>query len=228
MSELSTLVFDILPLAVGAAVSPTVLIGIILILSTSDRPKLSGIAFYIGSMSILLVVAAGGILLGKGVAVASSKPPSVASAYLDLAIGIFLILLGIWRINKKGGDAPDKNRFGGKSKSAASDFIKYVILGLGMFAINFTTTLLVFAAGKDIGISNAGVTDKVIVVVVLTLIALLVVEVPLLIYFAMPERSEKLLSIFNIWMQKNSCYLMAGVMFVFGSYLMVKGAMVLF
>ena len=228
MSELSTLLFDILPLAFGAAVSPTVLIGIILILSISDRPKLSGIAFYIGSIIILLVVATAGILLGKGVAVASGKPPSVTSAYLDLAIGIFLILLGIWRINKKGSDAPDKSRFGGKSKSAVSDFIKYMILGLGMFTVNFTTTVLVFAAGKDIGISSAGVTDKVTVVIILTLITLLVVEIPLLVYFTMQERSERVLGVLNVWMQKNSRYLMAAVMFVFGIYLMVKGVRVLF
>jgi len=228
MSELSVLLTSVLPLALGAAVSPTVLIGIILILSISNRPKLSGIAFYIGAIIILLVVATAGMLLGKGAAVASSKPPSVTSAYFDLAIGILLILLGIWRIIKKSDGSPDESRFGGKSKSAASDFIKYMILGLGMFTINFTTTVLVFAAGKDIGISSAGITDKIIVVIILTLITLLVVEIPLLIYFTMPKRSEKLLGALNVWMQKNSRYLMAAVMFVFGIYLAVKGLGVLF
>ncbi len=167
-------------------------------------------------------------MLGKGVTVASNKPPSVTSAYIDLAIGIFLILLGIWRINKKGSDAPDKGRFGGKSKFAVSDFIKYMILGLGMFTVNFTTTILVFAEGKDIGISSAGITDKVTMVIVLTLITLFVVEIPLLVYFTMPKRSEKLLNVLNVWMQKNSRYLMAAVMFAFGIYLMVKGVRVLF
>jgi len=228
MSELSILLADILPLAIGAAVSPTVLIGIILILSVSDRPKLSGIAFYTGAMIILLIVVLAGIILGKGAVIASSKPPSVTSAYFDSALGILLILLGIWRIIKKGDGSPDENRFGGKSKSAISDFIKYMVLGLGMFAINFTTTVLVFASGKDIGISSASLTDKLIVVIILTIITLLVVEIPLLIYFTMPKRSEKLLGALNVWMQKNSRYLMAAVMFVFGIYLMVKGVRVLF
>ncbi|MGB9978732.1 GAP family protein [Methanobacterium sp.] len=228
MSELSILLTNVLPLAIGAAVSPTVLIGIILILSMSDRPKLSGIAFYIGAIIILLSVAAAGVLLGKGAAVASSKHPSVTSAYFDLALGILLILLGIGRIVKKGSGGPNESRFGGKSKSPASDFIRYMILGLGMFTVNFTTTVLVFAAGKDIGVSSAGITDKVTVVIILTLMTLLVVEIPLLIYFTMPERSEKLLGVLNTWMQKNSRYLMAAVMFVFGIYLMLKGSWVLF
>lgn len=228
MSELSLLLINVLPLAVGAAVSPTVLIGIILILSIAERPKLSGIAFYIGSIIILLIVVAAGILLGKGVAVAASKPPSAASAYFDLALGIALILFGMRRVAKKGDDAPDESRFGGKSKSAVSDFIKYLILGLLMFTINFTTTVLVFAAGKDIGISGAGVADQLIVIIVLTIITLLVVEIPLLIYFTMPERSEKILQPLNKWMQRNSRYLMAAIIFIFGIYLMVKGIGVLF
>jgi len=229
MSELSTLLFDILPLALGAAVSPTVLVGIILILSIAERPKLSGIAFYMGAIIILLIVVAAGILLGKGAAaVAAGKPPSAASAYFDLALGIALILFGIRRVAKKGDDTPDKTRFVGKSKSAISDFIKYMILGLGMFTINFTTTVLVFAAGKDIGISGTGLTDQLIVIVILTVITLLVVEIPLLIYFTMPERSEKILEPLNRWMQKNSRYLMAAIIFVFGIYLIVKGIGVLF
>ena len=228
MSELSLLLTSVLPLAVGAAVSPTVLIGIILILSVAERPKLSGIAFYIGAIIILLIVVIAGILLGKGVAAAAGKPPSAGSAYFDLALGIALILFGIRRVAKKGEGGPDETRFGGKSKSAASDFIKYFILGLGMFTINFTTTVLVFAAGKDIGISGAGGIDQSIAVIILTVITLLVVEIPLLVYFTMPERSEKLLKPLNIWMQKNSRYLMAAIIFIFGIYLIVKGIGVLF
>ena len=228
MSELLSLLVNILPLAFGAAVSPTVLIGIILILSVADRPKLDGTAFYVGAIILLLIVVAAGILLGKGVAVASNKPPSVASAYFDLTLGVLLILLGIWRIAKKGHGGPDKGRFGGESKSTASDFIKYMILGIGMFVINFTTTVLVFAAGKNIGISGAGAVDKVAVVIILTLITLLVIEIPLLIYFTMPERSEKILGPINVWMQKNGRYLMAAVIFAFGIYLILKGSWVLF
>jgi hypothetical protein len=227
MSELSILLLTILPLALGAAVSPTVLVGIILILSISDRPKLSGIAFYIGAISLLLIVVVAGMILGKGVAVASGRPPSMTSAYIDLAIGIFLILLGIRRVIKKG-DGLDTSKFLGKSKSAGSEFMKNMILGVGIFAVNFTTTVLVFAAGKDIGLSSAGFADKLTVIFILTIITLLVIEIPLLVYFAMPDRSEKILEPLNVWMQNNTRYLMAAVMFAFGIYLSIKGIRALF
>lgn len=225
MSELSALLLNVLPLALGAAVSPVVLIGTILILTISDSPKLSGIAFYIGAIILLLIVIAAGILVGGGIT--ADRQPSVASAYLDLALGILLILLGIRRIVKKD-NGPDKDRFIQKSKSRVSNFIKYMFLGLGIFVINFKTTILVFAASKDIGLSSAGFTDKLAVVIILTVITLLVVEIPILIYFTMPESSEKLLGTLNVWMQKNSRYLIASVLFFFGIYLVVDGIMVLF
>ena len=228
MSELSILLVSVLPLAVGAAVSPTVLLGIIFILTISDRPKLSGIAFYVGALILLLIVVVAGIILGKGAEVVSSGHPSATSAYIDLTIGIVLILFGIRRITQKSDESPDENRFISDSKSTGANFIKYLVLGLGMFAINFTTTVLVFAAGKDIGISGAGFTDELIAIIILTIITLLVVEIPLLVYFIMPERSEKILEPLNTWMQKNSRYLMAAIIFVFGIYLMAKGLGVLF
>jgi hypothetical protein len=225
MSELSTLLLNVLPLALGAAVSPVVLIGTILILTLSDRPKLSGVAFYIGAIILLLIVIVAGIVVGGGIT--ADRHPSVISAYLDLALGILLILLGIRRIVKKV-TGPDKDKFIQKSKSGVSDFIKYMFLGIGIFVINFKSTILVFAASKDIGLSSAGFADKLAVIIILTVITLLVVEIPLVIYFTMPESSEKLLGALNIWMQKNSRYLVAAVLFFFGIYLMVRGIIVIF
>lgn len=167
------------------------------------------------------------MIAGQGAVAASGAHPSKASAYFDLILGILLILLGIRKI-RKDDSGPDKNRFAGESKSTGAQFIKYMFLGFGMFVINFTTTELVFTAGKDIGLSSASIFDKLIVIVILTIITLIVVEIPILIYFTMPKRSEEILGTLNIWMQKSIKYLMAGIMFLFGIYLLVKGIGVLF
>lgn len=228
MSDFSTLLTTILPLAFGAAVSPTVLLGIILVLSITKRPKLNGIAFYIGSIILLLIVVALGIILGKGAEIASGKPPSLTSAYFDVILAILLILLGIRKIVKED-KGLDKSRFkGDKPLSAGKSFVESLLFGLGLFVINFTTTLLVFAAGKDIGLSPAPLVDKLLVIIILTIITLIVVEIPLLVYLLLPKTANKLLEPVNIWMQKNGKYLMAAILFIFGIYLLVKGAGVLF
>ena len=56
MSSFSTLLTQIIPLALGAAVSPTALMGIILLLSISKRPKLQGFGYYIGAVILILMV----------------------------------------------------------------------------------------------------------------------------------------------------------------------------
>ncbi|MEN4018215.1 MAG: GAP family protein [Methanobacterium sp.] len=228
MSDLSALLTSILPLALGAAVSPTVLIGIILILSITKRPKLNGVAFYIGSIILLLIVVALGVFVSKGAVIASGTMPSTTSAYFDIVLAVLLILLGIRRTRKED-KGPDKDKFKeDASPSAVKGFIKSMGFGFGLFVINFTTTILVFAAGKDIGLSPAPLFDKLIVIIALTIITLLVVEIPLLIYILMPKTANKALAPVNIWMQKNGKYLMAAIFFVFGIYLLVKGAGVLF
>lgn len=228
MSDFSTLLTSVLPLAFGAAVSPTVLLGIILVLSITKRPKLNGIAFYIGSIILLLIVVVLGIILGKGAELASGKPPSLTSAYFDIILAVLLILLGIRKIRKED-NGIDKSKFkGDKPLSAGKSFIESMIFGLFLFLINFTTTILVFAAGKDIGLSAAPVVDKLVVIVILTIITLIVVEILLLIYLLFPKTANKLLEPVNIWMQKNGKYLMAAILFVFGIYLLSKGAGVLF
>ncbi|MGZ7160349.1 MAG: GAP family protein, partial [Methanobacterium sp.] len=89
------------------------------------------------------------------------------------------------------------------------------------------TTILVFAAGKDIGLSPVPLVDKLIVIVILTIIALIVVEVPLLVEFLFPKTANRLLEPVNKWMQKNGKYLMAAIIFIFGIYLLWKGLMIL-
>ena len=45
MSQFLTLLIQIIPLALGASISPTALMGIILLLSISKRPKLQGFGY---------------------------------------------------------------------------------------------------------------------------------------------------------------------------------------
>ncbi|HEX7467999.1 MAG TPA: hypothetical protein VF324_05370, partial [Methanobacterium sp.] len=74
MSSFLTLLTQIIPLALGAAVSPTALMGIILLLSISKRPKLQGFGYYFGAIILILIVVIFGIILSAGVTSASPTP----------------------------------------------------------------------------------------------------------------------------------------------------------
>jgi cytochrome c biogenesis protein CcdA len=224
MSSFSALLTQIIPLALGAAVSPTALMGIILLLSISKRPKLQGFGYYLGAIILIIIVVVLGILLGAGITTATAKPNPILAG-IDVLLGIFLLVFGVKRIFQA--QKSPKSRFQGndKPKSNLVSFIKGVSFGFGMFLINFSTTIIVLEAGKEIGASSADLTGKILVVIILTLITLLVCEVPLLIYLLFPEKANNILSQVNRWMQRNGHYLMGAVLIVIGFYLIWIGSL---
>jgi hypothetical protein len=223
MSGTVSLLTQIIPLAFGAAVSPTALMGIILLLSISKRPKISGIGYYAGSILMVVIVLGVGFVLGNGVSSATPHPNPLLAA-IDLILGVILFVMGIIRIFRP--QKSPRQRFNGEhpDSSSLSVFLKGLSFGFVMFFINFSTTLIVLEAGKLIATASAPITGKVIVSLILILITLLVCEVPLLIYFLLPGRSDKILSKINVWMQKNGHILMGLVILAIGLYLLWIGS----
>lgn len=222
MSSFSTLITQIIPLALGAAVSPTALMGIILLLSISKKPKLQGFGYYIGAVILILIVILLGILLGVGITSASQKPNPIFAG-IDVLLGIFLLLFGFRRIFKT--QKSQKKFFQGHKKHTSKivQFLEGLSFGFGMFLINFSTTIIVLAAGKEIGASSVDLIGKLIVITILTIITLIVCEVPLLMYILFPEKANNILSKVNKWMQRNGHYLMGVVILVIGIYLICTG-----
>ena len=222
MSSFLTLLTQIIPLALGAAVSPTALMGIILLLSISKRPKLQGFGYYIGAIILILIVVILGILLSAGVTSTSPTPDPILAG-IDVLLGIILLLFGIKRIFQPQ-NAPKKRFQGiGKESSNLILFIEGLSFGFGMFLINFSTTIIILEAGKEIGVSLVDPIGKLIIVMILTFITLMVCEVPLGIYLLFPEKANNILSKVNKWMQRNGHYLMGVVLIVIGVYLVWVG-----
>jgi len=222
MSETLTLLTQILPLALGAAVSPTALMGIILLLSLSKNPKISGFGYYFGSIILILIVIALGAIIGAGITSRSSHPQPLLALF-DLVLGIILVILGVRRIFKS--QKSPKNLFHDKDTNVSYPlmFVKGLTFGFLMFLINFSTTIIVLEAGKVIWTSSADTTGKIIVIIFLVLITLLVCEVPLTMYLLFPEKANKILSRVNVWMQRNGHILMGLVILVIGVYLVWIG-----
>lgn len=222
MSETLTLLTTIIPLALGAAVSPTALMGIILLLSISKKPKISGFGYYVGSIILILIVITIGAIIGAGITNTASHPNPLL-ALVDLIVGVVLVLFGARRIFKS--QKSPKNRFNAENTSVSAPviFIKGLSFGFVMFLINFSTTLIVLEAGKDIWASSAALTGKMFVISILIVITLLVCEIPLLMYLIFPEKANIILSKVNVWMQRNGHILMGLVILVIGVYLIWIG-----
>ncbi len=224
--DTSQLLFQIIPLAWAAAVSPTALSFFLIMMSLTDNPRLAGLSFYLGAIIVFLITVAIGIILGNSLTLSGHSDPSTLAA-IDIFLGAILALLGIRNIFGK----KSQNHGGAllkylKVEVTASKFSKlkrYFVVGFLTFLINFSTAIFVLAAARQIGLANAGLTTNVIAIIVLGIITLLVIEIPLFFFLIFPETGEKAMKPLNNWITNNGNYLIAGFLIVIGIYIIYNG-----
>ena len=95
------MVADLLLVGLGITLQPFPLTAFILILS-SERGIMKGLAFILGWLACLVVVIAGVIVVTGGKPPAQNTSPSVAVDAIKLAVGVALILIGTRKWRRRG------------------------------------------------------------------------------------------------------------------------------
>jgi Sap, sulfolipid-1-addressing protein len=95
MSELVTLLSDIVPIALVAAISPTTFTVVILLLSLFKKPKTSGLGFLAGSLIVMLGAVSLGFLTAEGAYFATGGNPGPLHGWIDLILGIIVLFFAI-------------------------------------------------------------------------------------------------------------------------------------
>jgi threonine/homoserine/homoserine lactone efflux protein len=95
------MVADLLLVGLGITLQPFPLTAFILILS-SERGVMKGLAFILGWLACLVVVIAGVIVVTGGKPPAQNTAPSVAVDAIKLAVGVALILIGTRKWRRRG------------------------------------------------------------------------------------------------------------------------------
>jgi hypothetical protein len=104
---MSNLVAGVLPLALGAAVSPTVLAVNLVILGSPVKGRSRGAWFALGGFAViaaLTVVAFAGLLPSA----ASTGGPDTTAAVLDLGCALLLVALGVRALVRTPSDKPSR------------------------------------------------------------------------------------------------------------------------
>src|SRR5829696_6107156 len=96
---------EILPLAIGVAISPVPIIAIVLVLGTA-RARSNGLAFALGWLAGLTIVGGALLALASGNSQENDGGPETWVSIVKLALGVLLLLLAArtWR----GGPGPDQ------------------------------------------------------------------------------------------------------------------------
>jgi threonine/homoserine/homoserine lactone efflux protein len=203
-----------LPIAVGVLASPMPIVALVLML-VSRRARSNGLAFVIGWVVGIFLV---GIIvvLVTGAATGDEGPTSSWVGWVKIVLGLLLLLVGIkqWRGRPRGEDQATTPTW----MAAIEDFspVKAFGTGFALSALNPKNLILVVAGAAAIATATTDTTDRILAMVVFTVVASLGVAIPYGIYLSMGERAAELLGRIKTWMIANNAVIMAVLLLVIG------------
>lgn len=202
----------VLPLALGAAVSPTVLAVNLIVLGSPRRPRSRGAGFALGGavvIAVLSIVALAGLL-----PTTTSSGASTTGAAVDLVCAVVLVLLAIRALRRP---APAARQ------PADGPWLGYVGLGAAVMATNFTTIVLYVPAMKDIARADVPGTTQAAAVVVTMAITTVTLWVPLVLTLLAPGVAGRVLGGLDGFLTAHQRAVTVVICFGFAVLLAVKG-----
>jgi hypothetical protein len=213
---------EILPLAIGIAISPLPIIAVILMLTT-PAARTNGPAFLAGWLLGLAAVAGIVLVVTDAAGAASSSGPSRLVSLIMLALGVVLLVLA-WR-QFKGRPEPGEETPAPKWMKALDRFTATRSLTVGALLSGVKPKNLILAAAAAASIAQSGIAgpQQIVVLLVLILVGSVGIIVPVAVYFAMGDRAAPVLDGWKTWLSANNATVMIVLFLVFGVVLLGKG-----
>lgn len=212
---------EILPLAVGIAISPIPIIAAILML-LSPRAKGTSVGFMIGWLAGIVVAIVLSSLLSSVIPPETGGRSPVAGV-IKIILGVLLLVLAIkqWRTRPAKGDQASLPKWMSAIDSMSA--VKALWLGFLLAAANPKNLLLAIAAGVVVGGAGLTVGQMAVVIIIFVLLAASTVLVPVFGYLIASARLAGPLDKLRQWLVDNNAVIMAVLLLVLGVALIGKG-----
>jgi threonine/homoserine/homoserine lactone efflux protein len=213
---------QMLPAAVGVAISPLPIVAVVLML-VSRRGRANGPAFVAGWVVALAIVGAIVLAVASGAGASDSGEPATWVSIVKLALGVLLLLVGVRQWRGRPRDHSDGSM--PKWMSALDTFTPVKAAGAGalLAGLNPKNTLLAIGGAAAIAGTGIATDDQVVAYAVFVLIATAGVGTPVVLALVMGNRSAKLLDATKDWMAANNAVIMAVLLLVLGVKLIGDG-----
>ena len=213
---------EILPLALGVAISPIPIIAAILML-LSPKARVTSVGFLLGWIAGIVLAVTVFTLLASVIPPSDPDEAAPVRGTIQLLLGALLLVLAArnWRARPRPGQEPAMPKW-----MHAIDTISFFgALGLGLLlsAVNPKNLMMGAAAGTDIGSADLSASDTVLVITVFTLIAASTVAIPVLGYLIAAKRLREPLDALRGWLAHENAVIMAVLLLVIGVVLIGKG-----
>ncbi len=213
---------DLLPLAVGVAISPIPVIAVILML-LSKKPGPTSVGFALGWVFGIVVGTVVFLVISGHANLDTDAGPSTAASWVKLVLGLLLLLLAAmqWRKRPK----PGKTAVLPKWMSAIEGFtpVKAAGLAFALSAFNPKNLLMFVSAGVAIGTAQLSVGGDVVAVAVFTVLAASTVLVPVTGFLFAADKVKPLLGSLKTWLEANNATVMGVLLLVLGVVQLGKG-----
>jgi Sap, sulfolipid-1-addressing protein len=213
---------EVLPFAIGVAISPAAIIAVILMLF-SRRARVNGPLFLLGWVIALSVLAAVVYVLSDQSNAGSSDTSSDSVSWLKIGLGVGLLLLARreWRNRPAPGAEPEMPKW-----MARVDALRPAMaLGLGALLGAANPKNLALSVGAAAGLAQLGLStaDAVVSLIVFVALGSLTIVGPVLYHVLGGERSKAELNDLKDWLGQHNGAVMAVLFLVFGVALIAKG-----
>jgi threonine/homoserine/homoserine lactone efflux protein len=209
---------QMLPTAVGVAISPLPIVAVVLMLVT-PRGRVNGIAFVLGWMLGLAVVGAIVLSVASSAGASDEGEPATWVSVLKLVLGLLALLIGVrqYRGRPHGDAAPEPPKW----MRALDQFtpVKAAGAAAALSAVNPKNLLLAVAGAATIAQTGIEAGEQAIAYAVFVIVASLGVGAPVVIAVVMGDRSRELLDRLKDWMASNNAVIMAVLLVVIGTKL---------
>jgi hypothetical protein len=206
---------EMLPSAVGVAISPLPIVAVVLMLVT-PKASVNGPAFVAGWWAGIAIVGGAVLLLASGARAHDEGEPADWVSWLLLVLGFLLLLMAArqWQAKPRPGEAAETPKW----MAAVDSFTPVKAAGLAalLSGLNPKNLLLVIAGAAAIGRTGISTGEQAVALIVFVLIASIGVMVPVGLYFALGERSKVMLDGLKEWMTRHNAAIMTVLLLILG------------
>lgn len=213
---------DILPLALGVAISPIPIIAAILML-LSPRARGTSVGFLAGWVVGIGVAVTVFTLLASVIPQQDPEASKPVAGTIKILLGLLLLVLALrqWRGRPKAGEQaalPTWMEAIGEMTGGRA-----FLLAFALAAVNPKNLIMAAGAGVLIGSADAGVGESTVAIAVFTMLAASSVAIPVIAYLVASERMSAPLESLRAWLVDHNAAVMAVLLLVIGVVMIGKG-----
>jgi hypothetical protein len=210
------LLAEVVPLALGAAIAPSILTLELLALGTDVAPRRRGWAITVGYLAGLLAWEVVALALTRGVGGSDTEPEW--TAFVRLAAAAALVVAGVVTVVRGPSDKVTR-----QLSPAKPDLTAFFGVGAAVMLTNLTTLALFLPAVHLIGASGLAIEGRALALAIVVAIAMIPALVPPLAASIVGAPAQRVLAAMNAWLIRHSRAVGAVVCFGFAILLGAQG-----